>query len=82
MSIPMSAPLIWRDTLDRSGFGWSFAVASRDVARSLAQEFGDQVLSPPSTPIIIVAPSGQVVDQHFGIRRSGELVEAFRAHLP
>ena len=67
---------------DRSGFGWSFAVASRDVARSLAQEFGDQVLSPPSTPIIIVAPSGQVVDQHFGIRRSGELVEAFRAHLP
>lgn len=67
---------------DRAGFEWRFAVASREVARSLATTFGDQVLSPPSTPIIVVAPNGEVVDQGFGIKRSSELIERFRAHLP
>ena len=47
-----------------------------------SHQFGDQVLSPPSTPIIVVAPTGEVVDQHFGIRRSGRLVEASSALLP
>ncbi len=67
---------------DRSGYDWSFAVATADVARSLATTFGDQVLSPPSTPLIIIAPSGEVVDHHFGIRNAGQLVEQFSAHLP
>ncbi len=67
---------------DRSGYDWSFAVATADVARSLASTFGDQVLSPPSTPLIIVAPSGEVVDHHVGIRNAGQLVEQFGPHLP
>jgi multidrug efflux pump subunit AcrA (membrane-fusion protein) len=67
---------------DRSGYDWSFAIATADVARSLASTFGDQVLSPPSTPLIVIAPSGEVVDHHFGIRNAGQLVEQFGAHLP
>lgn len=67
---------------DRSGFGWRFAVASREVARSLATTFGDQILSPPSTPIIVIAPSGEVVDQGFGIKRASELLDRFRTYLP
>lgn len=39
---------------DERGYPWVFAVAPIDVARSLAQDFGDQVLSPPSTPKIVV----------------------------
>lgn len=67
---------------DRSGYDWSFAIATAEVARSLASTFGDQVLSPPSTPLIVIAPSGEVVDHHFGIRNAGQLVEQFGAHLP
>lgn len=61
---------------DEAGFGWHFVVASRDVSRSLAQTFGDQVLSPPSTPAIVVAPDGSAQVQ-FGIRRAGELEAEF-----
>lgn len=67
---------------DRSGFDWHFVVATSEVARSLAATFGDQILSPPSTPQILVAPSGEVVDQHFGIREAARLVADFTAKLP
>lgn len=64
------------------GFDWPYAVASVEVARSLAAEFGDQVLSPPSTPLILVGPDGAVIEQHFGIRQAAELQTLLRQHLP
>ena len=67
---------------DGSGFDWAFVVATKEVARSLAATFGDQILSPPSTPLIVVGPDGEVVDQHFGIRSADDLVELFSQHLP
>ena len=66
---------------DGSGFDWAFVVATKEVARSLAATFGDQILSPPSTPLILVGPDGKVVDQHFGIRSADDLVELFSLHL-
>jgi hypothetical protein len=67
---------------EAEGFDWTYAVASKDVARSLAAEFGDQVLSPPSTPLILVGPDGAVIETHFGIRQAAELEALFRQHLP
>jgi hypothetical protein len=67
---------------ENEGFDWPYAVASVEVARSLAAEFGDQVLSPPSTPLILVGPDGSVIERHFGIRRAAELEALFRQHLP
>jgi hypothetical protein len=67
---------------EEQGFDWTFAVASKDVARSLAAEFGDQVLSPPSTPLILIGPDGTVIETHFGIREAAELEALFRQHLP
>ena len=63
------------------GFDWPFVIASRDLARSLAESFGDQILSPPSTPLILIAPGGDVLDVHFGIRRADELAAVFDEHL-
>jgi len=67
---------------EQQGFDWPFAVVSTEVARSLAAEFGDQVLSPPSTPLILVGPDGTVIERHFGIRGADELEALFRQHLP
>jgi thiol-disulfide isomerase/thioredoxin len=64
------------------GFDWPFVVASRELSRELADAFGPQVLSPPSTPTILIAPDGEVIEVHFGIRRADELVAVFEAHLP
>jgi hypothetical protein len=66
---------------DRSGFDWRFAVASRPLARSLAETFGDQVLSPPSTPGILVTPAGEVFGPTFGIRSADELQAEMLEHL-
>ena len=66
---------------DERGYPWHFIVASREVARSLAATFGDQVLSPPSTPKIVVNPDGSA-EVSFGIKRAAELEADFAARLP
>jgi hypothetical protein len=53
---------------DERGFDWRFVVAERALSRALAQAFGDQVLAPPSTPKILIAPDGQVSGPEFGIQ--------------
>jgi len=58
------------DYARREGFAWHFAVASPELSRSLAARFGDQVLSPPATPLLVVGPNGQVVEQGIGIKRA------------
>ncbi|MEK6720995.1 MAG: hypothetical protein AABZ33_10050 [Chloroflexota bacterium] len=55
-------------------------VASRDVAGSLAGDFGDQALSPPSTPSIVIGPDGSLLEKHLGIRGSDGLVDLFEQH--
>ncbi len=66
----------------REGFEWHFAVASPELSRSLAASFGDQVLSPPATPLLVVGPDGQVVEHGIGIKRADQLVALFEEHLP
>lgn len=66
----------------REGFDWRFVVASPDVSRSLAASFGDQVLSPPATPLVVLAPDGRVVEQHVGVRSADALVALIQQHLP
>jgi len=66
---------------DEREYPWHFVVASRDVARSLALSFGDQVLSPPSTPEIVVRPDG-TAEVSFGLTRAAELEARLAALLP
>lgn len=63
------------------GFPWRFVVATRELSRSLADTFGVQVLSPPSTPKILVAPDG-TAEVSFGIKRAAELEANFTVRLP
>ena len=79
---PNEEPDALADYATAEGFSWPFAVSGPDVSRSLAATFGDQVLSPPSTPLILIGPDGNVLDLHFGIRSADELVALFGEHLP
>lgn len=63
-----------------NGFDWPFAVASTDVARALANDFGNQVLSPPSTPILVVGPDGTVTLTEFGHKSVDRILELAAAH--
>ena len=66
---------------DEKGFDWRFVVAGRDLSRALAQAFGDQVLSPPSTPKIIVGADGQVSGPDFGIQDAAAIEAELRDQL-
>lgn len=52
------------------GFDWMYAIAPRDVAREIAQRYGDQFLNPPSTPMFIIDRHGEVHPLPFGIKDS------------
>jgi cytochrome oxidase Cu insertion factor (SCO1/SenC/PrrC family) len=67
---------------DDHGFDWTFAVAPKELSRALAAEFGDQVLSPPSVPFILVGADGSVIEQQFGGRGADELAALLTEHLP
>jgi thiol-disulfide isomerase/thioredoxin len=66
---------------DERGFDWRFVVADRALSRALAQAFGDQVLSPPSTPKIILGADGRVVGPNFGIQDASAIEAELRDQL-
>lgn len=60
---------------ERREYDWTFTQASTDFARQLADVFGPQILSPPSTPLILLDANGDVVVQTFGPHGPDELLE-------
>jgi len=65
----------------RNGFDWYYAVAPRDVAREIGQLYGDQFLSPPSTPMLIVDRHGEVHPLPFGLKTAADLEAALEPFL-
>lgn len=65
---------------ERHGFRGRYAIADRDVARALAAEFGDQVLSPPSTPMIVIGTDGTVTLAPYGHKDVATIVGLAEAH--
>jgi cytochrome oxidase Cu insertion factor (SCO1/SenC/PrrC family) len=63
---------------DERDFDWRFVVAERAMSRALAEEFGDQVLSPPSTPKIVVSQEGAVAGPNFGIQDAAAIEAEIR----
>jgi hypothetical protein len=68
------------DYREQQGFEGRYAIAGTTVARALAAEFGDQVLNPPSTPIVFIGTDGRVTLTEFGHKSPDELVALARAH--
>lgn len=57
-----------------NGYTGRYVIATADVARALAADFSDQVLSPPSTPIVIVSTDGTVTPTNFGQKSTDDIV--------
>jgi thiol-disulfide isomerase/thioredoxin len=66
--------------VQRKGYGWRFAVAPPEVSRQLRDEFGASVLSPPSTPVIIIDKDGEPHLLRYGIKPADELVTEARKY--
>lgn len=65
----------------RHGFTGRYVVADRELARALAAEFGDQVLNPPATPMILIGSDGRVTLTPYGQPKSpDEIVALAREH--
>ena len=64
----------------RNGFTGVYAIAGQEVARALRDDFGDQVLNPPSTPMILIGSDGRVTLTPFGHKSAAEVVELAREH--
>ena len=65
---------------ERNGFDGRYAIAGVGVARALAAEFGDQVLNPPSTPMVVVGVDGRVTLTDFGHKSPDKIVALAEAH--
>jgi hypothetical protein len=62
------------------GFEITYAIAGRDVSRALADEFGDEVLAPTSTPIIVIGTDGSVTLTPYGHKSADDLVALAASH--
>ena len=62
------------------GFVGRYVVADTTVARALAAEFGDNILNPPSTPIVFVGEDGRVTLTEYGQKSADVLVALAREH--
>jgi peroxiredoxin len=69
------------DYVAHNGFDWKFAVAPANVAREIAQLYGDQFLNPPSTPMMIIDRHGAVHPLPFGVKNAEDLQKALEPFL-
>lgn len=60
---------------ERRGYGWTFVQSSTEFSRALDDLFGPQVLSAPSTPLIVLDASGEVAFQDFGFHGPDQLLD-------
>jgi len=64
-----------------NGFDWVYAVATKEVAQDISQQYGDQFLNPPSTPIVIIDRHGEAHPMPFGIKSADELLKFIQPFL-
>lgn len=62
------------------GFDWPYVIGDQAFLRALAAEFGDQVLSPPATPIAVIGTDGTVTLTEFGHKSVDRIMELAAAH--
>jgi hypothetical protein len=60
---------------ERRGYPWTFVQSPRELSRALVDAFGPQILSAPSTPLIVLDANGEVAAQEFGFHGPDALLD-------
>lgn len=62
-----------------NGLSWSFAVAPPELSQALVSDYGPGILSPPSTPVILIDPAGIARKTPGGIKKTQTLIDLVNA---
>ncbi len=60
---------------ERRGYDWRFVQSPVELSRELSDLFGPQILSAPSTPLIVLDANGEVFTQEWGFHGPERLLE-------
>ncbi len=77
---PNETPEMLARFADENAFPFTYAIAGVDLSRALAEAFGAQVLSPPSTPVIVIGTDGTVTLTEFGHKSQERIAELAQQH--
>ena len=64
---------------EKNGFDFTYAIADPDLSRALVADFGEVVLNPPSTNVIVIGTGGLITHTTGGLN-SDEIVELAASH--
>ncbi len=67
--------------VDQVGHDWAFAIAPAGFSRELAAAYGNQVLNPPSTPLLVIDRAGAALLLPFGPKSAADLLNALQPLL-
>jgi cytochrome oxidase Cu insertion factor (SCO1/SenC/PrrC family) len=67
--------------VEQVGHDWAFAIAPADLSRDLADVYGNQILNPPSTLLLIVDRAGAAQLLPFGPKSAADLLNALQPLL-
>lgn len=65
---------------ESNGFDWRYAVASPELVQALADQFGNQVLNPPSVPMFLIDKDGGVHLLDFGHKSVAYLTQQIQSY--
>ncbi len=77
---PNETPEMLARFADENAFPFTYAIAGVDLSRALADAFGAQVLSPPSSPVIVIGTDGTVTLTEFGHKSQERIAELAQQH--
>ncbi len=72
---PAENPQALSKYAERRGYEWTFSQSPVELSRALSDIFGPQVLSAPSTPLIVLDANGEIVVQEFGFHGPEKLLD-------
>ncbi len=67
--------------VEQVGHDWAFAIAPADLSRELVAAYGNQILNPPSTPLIVIDRLGSAQLLPFGPKSAADLLNALQPLL-